>query len=53
MIFVLIGGFNEQVEEGCELNSADEIAAAVNQLLRTIQDDAAFTWNTLKMSLLF
>ncbi|QCE15914.1 transcription factor bHLH94-like [Vigna unguiculata] len=29
-----------KVEEGCELNTVDEIAAAVNQLLGTIQDVA-------------
>ncbi|KAF7816996.1 transcription factor bHLH96-like [Senna tora] len=34
---------NLKLEEGCELNSVDEIAAAVNQLLRRIQDEAAFT----------
>lgn len=28
----------EQVEDGCLLNTVDEIAAAVNQLLRTIQE---------------
>jgi len=33
-------GLTEQVEEGCELNTVDEIAAAVNQLLGTIQDVA-------------
>ncbi|OIW21841.1 hypothetical protein TanjilG_12950 [Lupinus angustifolius] len=31
-----------KVEEGCQLNTVDEIAAAVNQLLRTIQEEAAF-----------
>lgn len=32
-----------KVEEGCELNTVDEIAAAVNQLLGTIQQ-VAFNW---------
>ncbi|KAJ7958962.1 transcription factor bHLH96-like [Quillaja saponaria] len=31
-----------KLEEGCELNTVDEIAAAVNQLLRRIQEEAAF-----------
>ncbi|KAK7282840.1 hypothetical protein RIF29_11925 [Crotalaria pallida] len=31
-----------KVEEGCQLNTVDEIAAAVNQLLRTIQEETAF-----------
>ncbi|KAG6671965.1 hypothetical protein I3842_16G031600 [Carya illinoinensis] len=32
-----------KVEEGCQLNTVDEIAAAVNQMLRRIQEEAAFT----------
>ncbi|GMI82810.1 hypothetical protein like AT1G72210 [Hibiscus trionum] len=32
-----------RVEEGCHLNTVDEIAAAVNQMLRRIQEDAAFS----------
>ncbi|KAE9609059.1 hypothetical protein Lal_00020330 [Lupinus albus] len=31
-----------KVEEGCQLNTVDEIAAAVNQLLRKIQEESAF-----------
>lgn len=31
----------EQLEEGCQLTTADEIADAVNQLLRRIQEEAA------------
>ncbi|XP_039053099.1 transcription factor bHLH96-like [Hibiscus syriacus] len=31
-----------KVEEGCHLNTVDEIAAAVNQMLRRIQEEAAF-----------
>ncbi|GMI89632.1 hypothetical protein like AT1G72210 [Hibiscus trionum] len=31
-----------KVEEGCHLNTVDEIAAAVNQMLQRIQEDAAF-----------
>ena len=34
----------EQVEDGCRLNTVDEIAAAVNQLLRTIQE-VTFSWS--------
>ncbi|OMP01276.1 hypothetical protein COLO4_11989 [Corchorus olitorius] len=32
-----------KVEEGCHLNTVDEIAAAVNQMLRRIQEEAAFS----------
>ncbi|GKV33638.1 hypothetical protein SLEP1_g42118 [Rubroshorea leprosula] len=32
-----------KVEEGCHLNTVEEIAAAVNQMLRTIQVEAAFS----------
>ncbi|XP_061362129.1 transcription factor bHLH96-like [Gastrolobium bilobum] len=32
-----------KVEEGCQLNTVDEIAAAVNQLSRTVQGEAAFS----------
>ncbi|MBA0837127.1 hypothetical protein Gotur_035379 [Gossypium turneri] len=32
-----------KVEEGCHLNTVDEIAAAVNQMLRSIQEEAAFS----------
>ncbi|KAK8642746.1 hypothetical protein V6N13_012079 [Hibiscus sabdariffa] len=32
-----------KVEEGCHLNTVDEIAAAVNQMLRRIQETAAFS----------
>ncbi|KAI4307440.1 hypothetical protein L6164_030629 [Bauhinia variegata] len=32
-----------KVEEGCQLNTVDEIAAAVNQLLRRIEEEAAFS----------
>ncbi|XP_007018123.2 PREDICTED: transcription factor bHLH96 [Theobroma cacao] len=32
-----------KVEEGCHLNTVDEIAAAVNQMLRGIQEEAAFS----------
>ncbi|XVF64841.1 hypothetical protein PTKIN_Ptkin09bG0198900 [Pterospermum kingtungense] len=31
-----------KVEEGCHLNTVDEIAAAINQMLRRIQEEAAF-----------
>ncbi|XP_022766411.1 transcription factor bHLH96-like [Durio zibethinus] len=31
-----------KVEEGCHLNTVDEIAAAANQMLRRIQEEAAF-----------
>ena len=31
---------NVQVEEGCRLNSADEIAGAVHQMLRIIEEEA-------------
>jgi len=30
----------EQVEEGCQVNTVDEIAAAVHELSRTIQEEA-------------
>ena len=30
-----------KVEEGCQLNTVDEIAAAVNQILLFIQEEAA------------
>jgi hypothetical protein len=33
----------KQVEEGSQLNTVDEIAAAVNQMLRRMQEEAAFT----------
>lgn len=32
-----------KVEEGCQLNTVDEIAGAVNQLLHTLQEEAAFS----------
>ncbi|XP_059454590.1 transcription factor bHLH96-like isoform X2 [Corylus avellana] len=32
-----------KVEEGSQLNTVDEIAAAVNQMLRRMQEEAAFT----------
>ncbi|KAE8659262.1 Transcription factor bHLH94 [Hibiscus syriacus] len=32
-----------KIEEGCHLNTVDEIAAAVNQMLRKIQEEAAFS----------
>ncbi|XP_022131324.1 transcription factor bHLH96 [Momordica charantia] len=32
-----------KVEEGCQLNTVDEIAAAVNQILLSIQEEAAFS----------
>lgn len=32
-----------KVEEGCQLNTVDEIAAAVNQLSRTVQEEAVFS----------
>ncbi|KAK4746291.1 hypothetical protein SAY87_012603 [Trapa incisa] len=32
-----------KVEEGCHLTTVDEIAAAVNQMLRRIEDEAAFS----------
>ncbi|XVF36645.1 hypothetical protein REPUB_Repub19eG0074900 [Reevesia pubescens] len=32
-----------KVEEGCHLNTVDEIAAAVNQMLLRIQEEAAFS----------
>jgi len=41
--YSLCSDWLEQVEEGCELNTVDEIAAAVNQLLGTIQQ-VAFNW---------
>ncbi|KAL5558585.1 hypothetical protein UlMin_034796 [Ulmus minor] len=31
-----------KIEEGCHLNTVDEIAAAVNQMLRTFQEEPAF-----------
>ncbi|CAN0877297.1 Transcription factor bHLH96 [Linum grandiflorum] len=31
-----------KLEEGCHLNTVDEIAAAVNEMLRRIQEEAAF-----------
>lgn len=34
-----------KVEEGSQLNSVDEIAAAVNQLLRTVQQELAYQLN--------
>lgn len=34
-----------KVEEGSQLNSVDEIAAAVNQLLRTVQHELAYQLN--------
>lgn len=30
-----------QVEEGCQLNSADDIAGAVHHMLRIIEEEAA------------
>lgn len=33
----------EQLEEGCQLTTADEIADSVNQLLGRIQEEAAST----------
>lgn len=30
-----------QVEEGCRLNSADEIAGAVHQMLRIIEEETS------------
>ncbi|XP_030955944.1 transcription factor bHLH96-like [Quercus lobata] len=32
-----------KVEEGCQLNTVDEIATAVNQMLRRIQEESAFS----------
>lgn len=32
-----------QIEEGCQLNTVDEIAAAVNQMLGRIQEEPSFT----------
>ncbi|KAK7275806.1 hypothetical protein RIF29_16930 [Crotalaria pallida] len=32
-----------KVEEGCQMTSVDEIATAVNQLLHTVQEEAAFS----------
>lgn len=32
-----------KVEEGCQLNTVDEIAAAVNQILLSIQEEAVFS----------
>ncbi|KAJ1424712.1 Myc-type, basic helix-loop-helix [Sesbania bispinosa] len=32
-----------KVEEGCQLNTVDEIAAAVNELLGTLQEEVAFS----------
>ncbi|TKY56291.1 Transcription factor bHLH96 [Spatholobus suberectus] len=32
-----------KVEEGCQLNTVDDIAAAVNQLSRTVQEEAVFS----------
>ncbi|XP_022952029.1 transcription factor bHLH96-like isoform X2 [Cucurbita moschata] len=32
-----------KIEEGCELNTVDEIAAAVNQILLSIQEESAFS----------
>lgn len=34
----------EQVEEGCQLTTVEEIAQAVNQLLAGIQEEAASRW---------
>nr|AFK42640.1 unknown [Medicago truncatula] len=34
-----------KVEEGSQLNSVDEIAAAVNRLLRTVQQELAYQLN--------
>lgn len=39
----------EQVEEGSQLNSVDEIAAAVNQLLRTVQQELAYQLNWMNL----
>ena len=33
-----------QVEEGCQLTSVDDIAAAAHHMLRIIEDEAALCW---------
>ncbi|KAK6938112.1 Myc-type, basic helix-loop-helix (bHLH) domain [Dillenia turbinata] len=38
---MVLYSFSLKMEDDCQLNSVDEIAAAVNQMLRTIQDEAA------------
>ncbi|XP_040997808.1 transcription factor bHLH96-like [Juglans microcarpa x Juglans regia] len=39
---MVLYSFSVKVEEGCQMNTVDEIAAAVNQMLRRIQEEAAF-----------
>lgn len=41
MNFVCMELEYEQLEEGCQLSTADEIADSVNQLLARIQEEAA------------
>ncbi|KAG6626390.1 hypothetical protein CIPAW_15G044700 [Carya illinoinensis] len=40
---MVLYSFSVKVEEGCQMNTVDEIAAAVNQMLRRIQEEAACT----------
>ncbi|KAJ7965758.1 transcription factor bHLH96-like [Quillaja saponaria] len=40
---IVLYSLSVKLEEGCQLNTVDEIAAAVNQLLRRIQEEVAFS----------
>ncbi|XP_043715133.1 transcription factor bHLH94-like [Telopea speciosissima] len=40
---LVLYSFNAKVEEGCQLNSVDDIAGAVHHMLRIIEDEAALS----------